>query len=254
MRARIRAPRLLAGTATAALLVILVLFVTPPADAGTSKIVLAPEREHAAAPVAQEGEGGAQGEQDVHAAEAEHQDEVEHEAELKAWYYWPAKWINFIALVALLYWMLVIPPPAVQEIFSFPGLRVIFAQRAAAIVEARKLAADQKEQAARMLTESEQRLAKIAEEVEALVSDARGDAEREQHRSREEGKAQAEKILQVANREVKHERVAAQRQLRAFVADLAVSLATTNLTEHLTADDQDRLIREYLSRLGQSMA
>jgi F0F1-type ATP synthase membrane subunit b/b' len=58
----------------------------------------------------------------------------------------------------------------------------------------------------------------------------------------------------VAQREVTNERVAAHRQLRGFVADLAVNLAAKSLAEHLTADDQDRLIREYLSHLGRSMA
>jgi len=186
---------------------------------------------------------------DEHAAAETHE-----EAAPKPWWHWPAKWFNFIMLSALLYWMLVVPPPAIQDIFSFPGLKTIFVTRAVAIIAARDLAAEQKQDAAHVLTESEQRLAKIEEEVAALVADARRDADLEPERAAEEGKAQALKIHEVARREVAHALVAAQRQLRRFVADLAVDMAEKDLAEHLTADDQDRLIREYLSRLGQSVA
>ena len=183
-----------------------------------------------------------------------HAQEEAHEAEPRDWFYWPAKWFNFIALCGLLYWVLVVTPPFIGDLFTFPGLRVVLAERAAGIIAARDLAARQSEEAARLLSESEKRLAKIEEEVAALVSDAHGDAESEKERALEDGKLQAEKIIQVAGREVDNERVGAHRQLRAFVADLAVNMAARNLAEHLTPDDQDRLIRDYLSRLGTSMA
>ena len=191
--------------------------------------------------------------EDTHAAD-EHAADEEHEAEPKPWYYWPAKWFNFIALAGLLYWVLVIPPPAVQDIFSFAGLKVILSERSSAIVEARDLAVRQSEEASQLLVDSEQRLTQIEEEVAGLVSSGREDAERESVRADEVGKQQAEKILQVAEREVTNERISAQRQLRRHVAELAVSMAERNLADHLTADDQDRLIREYLSRLGRDMA
>jgi F0F1-type ATP synthase membrane subunit b/b' len=180
--------------------------------------------------------------------------EEEHAAEPKPWWHWPSKWINFLALVGLLYWMLVVPPPAVQDIFSFPGLRAVFAQRGAAILAARDLAARQKQEAAQLLAQSEQRLAKIEEEVAALVANAGADAASEQARAAQDGKAQADKIGEVAERELRHQRVTAHRKLRGFVADLAVNMAEKSLAQHLTADDQDRLIRDYLSRLGPSLA
>ncbi len=244
----------------AAAVPVLILGAFAPAELSATPEMQETEAEHALAQqehAEQETAGAGQddhAEQDDHAAQGEHADEEEHAEEPKPWYYWPAKWINFLLLAGLLYWMLVIPPKPVQDIFSFSGLRVIFAERASGIIAARDLAAEQKQEASRMLADSEQRLAKISEEVAALVSDARADAESEKGRALEEGKAQAEKVIEVAQREVRQERVTAQRQLRRFVADLAVSLAETNLAEHLTPDDQDRLIREYLSRLDQSMA
>lgn len=178
----------------------------------------------------------------------------EHPEEEKPWWEWPARWINFALLSALLYWVLVVPPPAIQNIFTYPGLKVILAERSASIIEARDLAGQQQEEAARLLTESEQRLGRIEEEVTTLIDEARGDAEREKERAEVEGKEQAERAAELTQRELRAERIAAQRQLRVFVADLAVGMAEGNLREHLTADDQDRLIREYLSRIGESMA
>ncbi len=183
-----------------------------------------------------------------------HAEAGDHEAEAKPWFYWPAKWFNFFALCGLMYWVLVVTPPVIGDLFSFPGLKVVLTERSAAIIGARDLAVRQSEEAVRLLSASEERLSKIEDDVAALVSDARRDAKREKERALEDGKLQAEKIIQVAGREIDNERVGANRQLRAFVADLAVNMAARNLAEHLTPDDQDRLIRDYLSRLGTSMA
>jgi len=183
-----------------------------------------------------------------------HAEAGDHEAEAKPWFYWPAKWFNFFALCGLMYWVLVVTPPVIGDLFSFPGLKVVLTERSAAIIGARDLAVRQSEEAVRLLSASEERLSKIEDDVAALVSDARRDAKREKERALEDGKLQAEKIIQVAGREIDNERVGANRQLRAFVADLVVNMAARNLAEHLTPDDQDRLIRDYLSRLGTSMA
>lgn len=208
-----------------------------------------------AAAAATAGSGSLLQEPDEHAPqEGENLAEEEHALEAKEWWHWPSKWINFLALVALLYWLLVVPPAAIQDIFSFPGLRVVFQERGAGILAARALAAEQQQEARQLLADSEQRLAKIDVEVAALVTDAEKDAEREHLRAAEDGKVQAQKIREVAEREVRHQQVGAQRQLRSFVAGLAVSMAEKNLAEHLTAEDQDRLIRDYLARLGGSMA
>jgi len=248
----------LAALTLLVVVVVAVSMLAPEARAETSPAMLGGTHEDGAPARPQETSqepAASQEEDHTTAAQQEgHEAEEEHAEEPKTWFYWAAKWINFTLLVALLWWMLVIPPPAIQDIFSFPGLKVILRERSAAIIAARDLAAQQKEEAARLLAESEQRLAKIEGEVAAFATDARADAEREAARSLEDGKLQAEKILQVAQREVDNERLTAQRQLRGFVADLAVKMAERSLEEHLTADDQDRLIRDYLSRLGDSMA
>ena len=190
----------------------------------------------------------------VQEGDAQHAEEEAHGPEAKPWFYWPAKWFNFVALCGLLYWVLVVPPGVIRDIFSFSGLKVILSERAASIFAARDLAVRQSEEATRVLSGSEQRLSKIDEEVATLVEEAHRDAEREKVRALEDGKQQAERIIEVAEREVSNERVGAKRELRTFVAELAVNMAATNLADHLTPDDHNELIRDYLSRLGKSMA
>ena len=190
----------------------------------------------------------------VQEGDAQHAEEKAHGPDAKPWFYWPAKWFNFVALCGLLYWVLVVPPGVIRDIFSFSGLKVILSERAASIFAARDLAAQQSEDATQVLSASEQRLSKIDEEVATLVEEAHRDAEREKVRALEDGKQQAERIIEVAEREVSNERVGAKRELRTFVAELAVNMAATNLADHLTPDDHNELIRDYLSRLGRSMA
>ena len=190
----------------------------------------------------------------VQEGDAQHAEEEAHGPDAKPWFYWPAKWFNFVALCGLLYWVLVVPPGVIRDIFSFSGLKVILSERAASIFAARDLAAQQSEDATQVLSASEQRLSKIDEEVATLVEEAHRDAERAKVRALGDGKQQAERIIEVAEREVSNERVGAKRELRTFVAELAVNMAATNLADHLTPDDHNELIRDYLSRLGRSMA
>jgi len=191
------------------------------------------------------------GEQIEHAID-ERVEQEEHDE--TAWYVYPARWTNFLLLLALLYWMLVVPPKPITDTFDFPGLKVILRARALSIIEARDLATRQREETAALLTASEERLAKIDDEIEALVVAARADAERETEHAEVGAKEQAARVLEVGERELQSERLTAQRQLRGFVADLAVGMAQRTLEEHLSDNDQDRLIRDYLSRLGGSVA
>lgn len=200
---------------------------------------LASQEEEHAEPAAQEEHAAAEGE---HAAEEEH--------EPAPWWEFPARLVNFGLLLALLWWGLVRTPPAIGDIFSFPGLAPLLANRSSQIKEDKAVARERKEEAAEILTSTAARLDRIEVEVGELVEEAREDAEREKRRAEEEGREQAEKIRETARRELRAESLGAQRELRAFVADLAVGMARKTLREHLTPADQERLRQDYLSRIG----
>lgn len=188
-----------------------------------------------------------------HAQEGEHGEEGAHAAEGMPWSEVLFRWINFGLLAALMYWVLVVPPPFIQDIFSFAGLKAIFVQRSEAIVEAKALAEKQSSEADRILEQSETRLTRIEGEVAALIDQAHSDAEQEKDRAEEAGQAQADKIRDLSHRELRAETVAVQRKLKGFVAELAVGMAEKLLRENLTPEDQRRLVEDYVSRLGRSM-
>ena len=235
-----RPPEVLIPTVTVVTAVILVMALAAPTSVAST--VRGPAAPSAQEPLA---------EQEERAIDKRVEEEEHGETE---WYVYPARWTNFLLLLALLYWVLVIPPKPIHDTFDFPGLKVILSARAQSIIAARDVAARQREEAAALLTASEERLAKIDDEVGALVEVARADAARERERAEVDAKEQAQRIPEIAERELQSERLTAHRQLRAFVADLAVGMAQRTLEEHLSDDDQDRLIRDYLSRLGGSLA
>jgi len=196
-----------------------------------------------------------EGTQASHEGEGEHAEEGEHGAAAAShgmpWSEVIFRWINFVLLSALMYWMIVIPPPFIQDIFSFPGLRVVMANRSEAIVSAKALAKKQQQEAEQILTVSAERLAKIEGEVDGLLAQARADGKREQQTADENGRAQADKIRELAKRELGTETSSAQRKLREHVAQLAVGMAEKLIRENLGREDQQRLVDDYISRLGE---
>jgi len=191
---------------------------------------------------------------DGHAAAAEeHGDEEAHVAvPTTAEYVY--KWINFVLLVGVLYWLLVVPPVFVRENFEFEGLKVILAERNQTIIAARRLAKQQTAQASEGLTASASRLERVEDEASGLVARARDDAERDKAKMIEEATGQADAIRRSAGRDMKSEVTRAERDLQSHIAHLAVGIATDLVKKNFSGADQDRLVRDYLDRLGESVS
>ncbi len=192
-------------------------------------------------------------EDDHGAAEAEdHGDEAHVAVPTTAEYIY--KWINFFMLAGILYWLLVVPPAFVKENFEFEGLQVILAARNKAIIGSRDLAKEQTAQASEGLTASAARLERVEEEAAGLVAQAREAAEHDKAKMIEEATAQAEAIRGGASRDMKSEVTRAERELQSHIAHLAVGIATDLVKKNFSGVDQDRLVRAYLDRLGESVS
>lgn len=236
-------------TPTLVWLLTLVAFLAAPfAAPAVAQAQEPPAAEHAQEPAPGE---HAQEPADDH-AEAGDQGGGEHYG--PSWEKYLYKWINFFLMLALLWWLLVVPPAFVKENFDFPGLKVLLAARSKEIVESRDLARQQKEESKTRLADSEARLAKVEQEAAALVAEAQEDADRERLRQVAAAEAEAAKIRQVADRDMGAEVARARRQLRRHVADLSVALAADLVKDNFSGADQDRLVREYLDRLGQTVS
>lgn len=232
----------------------LVVLVSVPAVTAAMAPVAAQELESAQesrpAAEAHGGEAGAEGQE--HAGEGEEHGEAEHHG--PTWTDYLFRWINFVLLGALLWWLLVVPPAFVVENFEFAGLKVVLRERAEGILAARNLAREQRQEAETRLTDSRERLDKVEQEADALVEDARADAERERRRLEQEGVEQAAKIRAATDRDLRSEVLRTRRELRVYAADLAVALAADLVRAHLTEEDQRRLVDEYLEDLGRRVA
>ena len=94
------------------------------------------------------------------------------------------------------------------------------------------------------------RLERISEENDALVRDAAELAERERERAIERARSTADRIREDARRAADQEIERARAELQSEAARLATSLAGELVRQSLTADDERRMVAEFVERIG----
>jgi F-type H+-transporting ATPase subunit b len=147
------------------------------------------------------------------------------------------KWLNFLILAGGLGYLMAKYLPA------------YFRSRTEAIekgiAEAQKLKLDAERRAADM----EKRMGALETEVDAFRAEAHDEMELEGERIRRETAAQIRKLEQQAEVEIEAAGKAAQRELRAYAADLAMDLAEKRIQARL--DDQTRagLVENFVGDL-----
>ena len=149
--------------------------------------------------------------------------------------------INFIIFVALMVYLL----------RNKIGIGKVFDDRAISIRKDLDKAKQEKAEAERKLAEVEARLSRLDEEVAQMREEAAREAEREAARIREAAAVDAEKIKQTAAREIEGAMKDARAELRAFVAENSVGLAETIIKRELNAADNNRMLNQYVDKLGE---
>jgi F-type H+-transporting ATPase subunit b len=104
-----------------------------------------------------------------------------------------------------------------------------------------------KAEAAATNADIEARLATLDRRVEEMKAEAAVEADREAMRIEERAHADASRVKDTAERTIREESTRARNELRGEAARLAVALARETLKRSVTADDQDRLAREFLA-------
>ncbi|MGI9100958.1 MAG: hypothetical protein ACR2IF_00810 [Terriglobales bacterium] len=112
--------------------------------------------------------------------------------------------------------------------------------------EAQKASAD----ATRRLTEIEVQLAKLDSEIAAMRVSAEADAAAEEQRIHASAEEDARKIIASADAEIQSAARLAQRDLKAYAAELAVSLAEKRIQVDAATDEA--LVQNFVGQLGQS--
>ncbi len=147
------------------------------------------------------------------------------------------KWGNFLILFGGLGWYLRQP------------LREFLETRARSIEDGLASGRIARESALNQLSEIESRLARLDEEIRSLKAQATKEAEEERTRIVESAKAEAQKILEMAHREIEGLKKSARLELKAHVAELAVKLAEERLQKSVGAEENKRLVLQFLDSL-----
>jgi len=98
--------------------------------------------------------------------------------------------------------------------------------------------------------EYDAKLNRAEAEIDAIAAELKLEGEKERDRIVAQAKEMAENIRNEAERSASFEVARAQTELRAEAARLAVSLAEELLTKSFTAQDQSRILDEYMKKVG----
>lgn len=106
-----------------------------------------------------------------------------------------------------------------------------------------------KAQAEKKLAEYEARFRNLEQESEMIVEDYIKQGEEAKKRILEEAEAQAEKLEDMAKRNIEQEFKAAKAALKQEVVDRAMEQAEALIKKSITTQDQNRLVDEYLKKV-----
>jgi F-type H+-transporting ATPase subunit b len=101
----------------------------------------------------------------------------------------------------------------------------------------------------RLNRESEAIIRQARVEAEGIVAASRADAERLRGELREKARSEADGIIKNAERQIQLETARALEQIRHEAADLSVAIASKIIQRNITKEDNERLIDEALRQL-----
>jgi F-type H+-transporting ATPase subunit b len=108
-----------------------------------------------------------------------------------------------------------------------------------------------KSEAEGKFAEYDRKLSKAAAEIEEIQVALRREAELERERTLANAREMTEKIKQEAEKSAANEIAKARTELRQEAARMAIAMAEDLLKKNFTSDDQNRLVSEYLQKVGE---
>lgn len=103
-------------------------------------------------------------------------------------------------------------------------------------------------EATRRLTDIEERLSKLDNEIAAIRSTAEQESAQEENRIHVAAEEDTRKVLEAAETEITAIARNARRELKAYAADLAVDLASRRI--HVDDSSDKALVRDFVDQLG----
>ena len=111
-------------------------------------------------------------------------------------------------------------------------------------LEARRIAAEQE------FRQFEAKLATVEKDIDNIVDKAIAQAEIEKAKILERAEQAAADIQKSAEQAIQNEIASAKRSLKNDAADQAAVMAEELIVKHLTADDQVKIVEDYLAKVG----
>ncbi|PID75267.1 MAG: hypothetical protein CSB23_04610 [Deltaproteobacteria bacterium] len=146
--------------------------------------------------------------------------------------------VNFIALMIILVRFLAKP------------IGDSLAARRKTITEEIEGLEQKRENAEKQYLEFREKLSTAESEIDKIVERALAQAEIERAKIIEKAELAAEEIMRSAEMAVQNEVTNARRTLKNDIADKAAAMAEDLIRENLTAEDQVKIIENYLERVG----
>ncbi|QDS99689.1 F0F1 ATP synthase subunit B [Adhaeretor mobilis] len=159
----------------------------------------------------------------------------------------PAEWSTQLAVYTfVVFWLLL----AILAKAAWPKISSALVEREKHIEGQIAAAEGKHEEAKRLLAEHEARLASTADEVRAMLEEARRDAEATKEQIVAEARTAAEQEQQRGIREIELAADQAMKNLAEHSANLAIQMAGKVIGENISADRQAALVRESLAQLA----
>jgi len=134
--------------------------------------------------------------------------------------------------------------------FARKPIRDFFANRSAEIAKAMQESKETRERAVAALTDMERKIKDMEAETGRLVADAQARSEKDRQALVEEGKKVAQDIQAQVKQGIDMELHKAKEALAAEASLLSLDLAEGRIKEKISNQDHERIVKEYISKVG----
>lgn len=147
--------------------------------------------------------------------------------------------LMFIILLALL------------KKFAWGPLMGVMKQREEHIASEIESAEQSRAEANKLLEEQKELLKEARQEAQNMIENSKKHGENQRQEIMEAARQEAERLKENARREIAQEKENAVQALREQVASLSVMIASKVIEKELSAEDQEKLISEYIESAGE---
>jgi F-type H+-transporting ATPase subunit b len=151
---------------------------------------------------------------------------------------WLPRLVNFAIIAAILVY------------FTRKPIRDYFKNRSVEIAKALKESKEAQERAAAALAEMERKIKELEAETSKLIADSQARGEKDRLALVEEGRKAAQDIQAQAKQGIDLEVMKAKAALAAEAALLSLDLAEGSIKDKIGKEDHERIVKEYISKVG----